>query len=138
MAAMNLIVLIGRLTAEPEVRETQNGNQVASFNLAVDRNKAKGQEKADTDFIPVIAWGRLAEICQQLLDKGSMVSIEGRLQTRSYTTNEGQKRKVYEVVASRMQKLDSKKNDLDSGSRPGGSGYDPESLDGIGMEDLGM
>ena len=115
MAALNKIILIGRLTADPELRYTPNGAPVANFTLAVDRKFSKNDE---TDFIPVVAWRRLAEICNEFLHKGKLVAIEGRLQTRTYETNEGQKRKAFEVVADEMQMLDRGQG----GGRSGGGG----------------
>lgn len=103
MAALNKIILIGRLTADPELRYTPSGAPVANFTLAVDRKFAKNDE---TDFIPVVAWRRLAEICNEFLHKGKLVAVEGRLQTRSYEDREGQRRKAFEVVADEMQMLD--------------------------------
>ena len=103
MAALNKIILIGRLTADPELRYTPSGAPVANFTLAVDRKFAKNDE---TDFIPVVAWRRLAEICNEFLHKGKLVAVEGRLQTRSYEDRDGNKRKAFEVVADEMQMLD--------------------------------
>lgn len=100
---MNKIILIGRLTADPELRYTPSGAPVANFTLAVDRKFSKNDE---TDFIPVVAWRRLAEICNEFLHKGKLVAVEGRLQTRSYEDKEGQRRKAFEVVADEMQMLD--------------------------------
>lgn len=103
MASLNKIILIGRLTADPELRYTPSGAPVANFTVAVDRKFSKNDE---TDFIPIVAWRRLAEICNEFLHKGKLVSIEGRLQTRSYEDREGQRRKAFEVVADDMQMLD--------------------------------
>ena len=103
MASQNKIFLIGRVAVPPELRYTPSGAAVANFLLAVDRKFSKNDE---TDFIPVVAWRRLAEICNEYLNKGKLVSIEGRLQTRSYETQDGQKRKAFEVVADEMQMLD--------------------------------
>jgi len=103
LASLNKIILIGRLTADPELRYTPSGAPVANFTVAVDRKFSKNDE---TDFIPIVAWRRLAEICNEFLHKGKLVSIEGRLQTRSYEDREGQRRKAFEVVADDMQMLD--------------------------------
>ena len=103
MAALNKIILIGRLTADPELRYTPSGAPVANFTLAVDRKFSKNDE---TDFIPIVAWRKLAEICNEFLHKGKLVSIEGRLQTRTYEDKEGLKRKAFDVVADDMQMLD--------------------------------
>ncbi len=103
MAAMNKVILIGRLTADPELRHTSNGHPVTNFTLAVDRKFSKSDE---TDFIPVVTWRRLAEICKEYLHKGKLVAIEGQLQTRSYEDKDGNRRKAFEVVADEMQMLD--------------------------------
>lgn len=103
MASQNKIFLIGRVAVPPELRYTPSGAAVANFLLAVDRKFSKNDE---TDFIPIVAWRRLAEICNEYLNKGKLVSIEGRLQTRNYETQDGQKRKAFEVVADEMQMLD--------------------------------
>ncbi|HHY34743.1 MAG TPA: single-stranded DNA-binding protein [Firmicutes bacterium] len=95
---LNRIVLVGRLTRDPELRYTPSAKAVASFTLAVDRRRNQQGEK-ETDFIDIVTWGRLAETCSNYLSKGRLVAVEGRLQIRSYQTQDGQKRKVAEVVA---------------------------------------
>lgn len=104
MASQNIVVLIGRVVGPPELRYTPGGKGVAQFTLAVDRRVAKGQEK-ECDFIPIVAWERLAEICNEYLSKGKLISIQGSLRTRTYETQDGQKRKAFEVVAFEMQML---------------------------------
>ena len=104
MSSLNRVVLIGRVVAPPEMRYTTNGKAVASFRLAVDR---RGKD-AGADFIPVVAWERLAEICNEFLTKGKLIAIDGRLQTRTYEAQDGQKRTAFEVVASDMQMLSSR------------------------------
>lgn len=108
---MNHIVTIGRLTKDPELRYTPNGVAVGSFTVAVDRpfNSAKGEREAD--FIPVVVWQKLAENCANHLKKGRLVAVEGRLQIRSYDTQDGQKRRVAEIVASNVQFLDRGKDE---------------------------
>lgn len=103
LAALNKVILIGRLTHDPELRYTPNGQPVANFSLAVDRKLSKNDE---TDFIPIVAWRRLAEICNEFLHKGKLVAIEGRLQVRSYEDKEGRRQRAFEVVAEEMQMLD--------------------------------
>lgn len=95
---LNRIVLVGRLTRDPELRYTPSAKAVASFTLAVDRRRNQQGER-ETDFIDIVTWGRLAETCSSYLSKGRLVAVEGRLQIRSYQTQDGQKRKVAEVVA---------------------------------------
>ncbi|MBE3520194.1 MAG: single-stranded DNA-binding protein [Firmicutes bacterium] len=95
---LNRIVLVGRLVRDPELRYTPSAKAVASFTLAVDRRRNQQGER-ETDFIDIVTWGRLAETCSNYLSKGRLVAVEGRLQIRSYQTQDGQKRKVAEVVA---------------------------------------
>lgn len=99
---MNTTKLIGRLAQNPEIRYTKTGKAVASFTLAVGREYAKtgDQQQQATDFIPIVAWGNLAQMCETSLKKGSRVFVEGRLQVRTYETADGQKRRVAEIVAS--------------------------------------
>jgi len=102
----NRIILIGRLTRDPELRYVPSGAPVASFSLAVDRPFQNQQGNRETDFIDVVACRKLAEQVSQYMSKGRMVAVEGRLQIRSYETQDGQKRKVAEVVADGIRFLD--------------------------------
>jgi single-strand DNA-binding protein len=102
LASLNKIILIGRLTADPELRYTPSGAPVANFTVAVDRKFSKNDE---TDFIPIVAWRKLAEICNEFLHKGKLVAIEGRLQTRKYEDRDGNRRTAFDVVADDMQML---------------------------------
>lgn len=102
---MNKVILVGRLTQDPEVRYTQSGKAVASFTLAVNKRVAPGAHP-EADFIPIVAWERLAETCGNNLMKGHRVLVEGRLQIRSYEANDGQKRRVAEVVLQSMEFLE--------------------------------
>lgn len=106
MSSFNKVILIGRLTRDPELRYTPSGIPVAHFTLAVDRNRGSKEGERETDFIDIVAWQKLAEICQQYLGKGRLVAVDGRLQIRNYETQDGQKRKAVEVVASDMRILD--------------------------------
>lgn len=106
---LNRIILIGRLTRDPELRYTPaNGVAVATFTLAVNRRFSQPGQQREADFIPVVVWKAQAENCAKFLGKGSLVAVEGRLQIRSYEDREGQKRTVAEVVAERVQFLDSR------------------------------
>ncbi|TMI77598.1 MAG: single-stranded DNA-binding protein [Bacillati bacterium ANGP1] len=102
----NRIILIGRLTRDPELRYVPSGAPVANFTLAVDRPFRDQQGNRETDFIDIVAWRKLAEQVSQYMTKGRMVAVEGRLQLRSYETQDGQKRKVAEVVADGIRFLD--------------------------------
>ena len=113
---MNKVILVGRLAQDPEVRYTQGGKAVASFNLAVNRFGGGSAQKESADFIPIVAWEKLAEICGNNLTNGSQILVEGRLQIRSYETQDGQKRRVSEVVAQSIEFLGSKRAAAEGGS----------------------
>lgn len=105
MSSFNKVIMVGRVTREPELRYTPNGKPVVKFGLAVDRRVGSSRGEKETDFFDIVAWQKLAEICSQYLAKGSLIAVDGRLQTRSYTTQDGQKRKAYEIVANDMRML---------------------------------
>lgn len=109
MPALNRVELIGNLGRDPETRFTPTGKKVANFSLAVSRRwrGAEGEQKERTDWFNIEAWGRLGEICQEYLHKGSLVYLEGRLQTDQYE-HEGEKRYITRVVAQQLQMLDRK------------------------------
>ena len=119
---LNKAILIGRLTRDPEVRYTQSGTAVCIFTLAVDRKFAKKDSGQPTaDFIPIVAWRKLAEIIGNNLVKGRRISVEGRIQVRSYDTQDGSKRYVTEIVADEVEFLDSKEQ-TGAQSATGGNG----------------
>ncbi|MCY0878138.1 MAG: single-stranded DNA-binding protein [Firmicutes bacterium] len=103
---LNRIVLIGRLTRDPEVRYTPQGVPVASFTLAVDRPFTNQQGQRETDFIDCLAWRKLGETVGNHLTKGRLVAVEGRLQVRSYEAQDGSRRRVAEVVCDAVRFLD--------------------------------
>lgn len=105
---MNKIILLGRLTKDPEVRYTQSGKVVTQFTLAVDRPFAAADGKKEADFIPVVIWGKSAELAGNSLGKGQRVLVEGRVQIRSYDANDGSKRWVTEVIADRFEFVERK------------------------------
>lgn len=108
---MNKVILMGRLTKDPEVRYTQTNNTlVASYSLAVNRRFTRPGEERQADFVNVVAWSKLGEFCSKYFKKGQQVSVIGRLQTRSYDDANGQKRYVTEVVAEEAYFADSKKD----------------------------
>jgi single-strand DNA-binding protein len=119
MPSLNKIQLIGRLGRDPEARFTPTGKQVTYFSMAVDRRwkNEEGEVKKDTDWINVDAWGRLGEICQQYLKKGSLIYLEGRLNVDTYE-HEGEKRTSYRVVALNMQMLDRKRGEDETADPP--------------------
>lgn len=117
---MNKAILIGRLTRDPEVRYTQSGVAVCTFTLAVDRRFARREEnngQPTADFIPIVCWRKLAEVCGNNLVKGRRISVEGRIQVRSYDAQDGSKRYVTEIVADEVEFLDSR------GSAPQTGGF---------------
>lgn len=126
---MNHIALIGRLTREPELRYTPGGTAVANFDLAVDRPAPNQQGERETDFIRIVCWQKVAENVANYVKKGRLVGVEGRLQIRSYETQDGQKRRVAEVVASQVQFLDRGRDDA-------GAGANHEELGGTNLDDL--
>jgi single-strand DNA-binding protein len=106
LANLNRIILIGRLTADPEGRTTTDGLAVTKFRLAVERPVAAAQKEENVDLVDIVTWQRLAEVCSQYLKKGRLVLVEGRIQNRSFEDQSGQRRWVTEVVASNMTMLD--------------------------------
>lgn len=100
MASINTIAIIGRLGRDPDLKYTQGGKPVCSFSLAVDR-----RQKGETDWFHVTTWDKLAEICDAHLHKGRQAAVRGRMQSRTYETQDGQKRTVWEVVAEDVQFL---------------------------------
>lgn len=132
---MNHIVLIGRLTRDPELRYTPNGVAVANFDLAVDRPTTNQQGERQTDFIRIVAWQKQAELCANYLKKGRLVGVEGRLQIRSYETQDGQKRRVAEVVANFVQFLDRNREENQSNENTPNINNDDD-LGGINLDDL--
>ncbi len=105
---LNRIVLIGRLTKDPELRHTPNNVAVASFTLAVDRARKNSQGERETDFINIVAWQQLGNLCAEYLSKGKLAAVEGELHIRSFDAQDGQKRWVTEVVADNVRFLSPK------------------------------
>ena len=106
---INRVVLVGRLTKEPELRTTPSGAKVCQYTLAVNRTrKAEGQP--DADFINCVAWNKTAELMNQYLSKGALIGIEGRIQTRNYDDNSGRKVYVTEVICDSVAFLEPKRN----------------------------
>ncbi|MGM0501461.1 MAG: single-stranded DNA-binding protein [Bacillota bacterium] len=103
---LNKTILIGRLTDDPELRYTANGTAVSNFTLAVQRKFKNREGEYDADFIDIVVWRKQAETCANYLGKGRLVAVEGRLQIRSYETDEGYNRRVAEVVADDVRFLE--------------------------------
>jgi single-strand DNA-binding protein len=103
---LNRVVLIGRLTRDPELRYTPNGTATCTFNLAVERPFSNGNGEKETDFLNIVTWRQLAENCANYLKKGRLTAVEGRIQTRSYENNEGRRVYVTEIVADNVRFLE--------------------------------
>ena len=116
----NLVVLTGRLTADPELRYTGNNTPVTSFSIAVSR-RYKAGEQAEADFINIVAWRQTAEFVTKYFQKGSMIGIEGSIQTRRYIDKEtGKNRTAFEVIANNVQFVESKRDGAASSSDAAG------------------
>lgn len=113
---MNKVVLMGRLTKDPEVRYTQTGKVVTQFTLAVDRPFKDADGKKETDFIPVVVWGKAAELVGNSCQKGHRLLVDGRLQIRSYEAKDSSKRWVTEIIANGVEFVERKS---DKGSTSG-------------------
>src|SRR3712207_3084513 len=111
MRSLNKVELIGNLTRDPELRYTSGGQAVCEFGLATNRNWVTdaGEKREETEFHNLVAWSKLAELCDQLLGKGRKIYVEGRLQTREWEAADGTKRNRTEIVINEMMLLDSSK-----------------------------
>lgn len=113
---LNNVVLIGRLTRDPEVRTTTSGSTVARFTLAVERDFAGRDGNKETDFIPIIAWRGLGELVGKYLSKGKMCAVQGQLHIRNYEDKDGNKRTIAEINANNIQFLTPKNKEQSNGS----------------------
>ena len=118
---LNRIVLMGRLTRDPELRRTQSGTAVVSFSIACDRDYAAQGAERETDFIDIVAWRGTAEFVEKYFSKGRMIVVGGRLQIRNWQDKEGNKRRSAEILADSVYFGDSKR-DGDSGKAKGEAG----------------
>ena len=136
---LNKIVIMGRLTRDPELRRTQSGTAVTSFSIACDRDFESQSGEKETDFIDVVAWRNTAEFVSKYFSKGRMAVVEGRLQIRDWTDREGGKRRSAEVVADSVYFGDSRPREDQGASAPSsGAGDLPEGFNPfaeIGEED---
>ncbi|MCC3376792.1 single-stranded DNA-binding protein [Cohnella sp. REN36] len=118
---LNRVILIGRLTKDPELRYTPAGVAVAQFTLAVDRpfsrDSGGGEREREADFIPIVTWRQLAETCANYLRKGRLAAVEGRIQVRNYENNEGRRVYVTEVIADNVRFLESPNRESGSAGR---------------------
>ncbi len=129
---LNRIIIMGRLTRDPELRRTQSGTSVCSFSVACDRDFGKDEEKK-TDFFDVVAWRERGEFVSKYFSKGRMIIVEGTLQNRDWTDKDGNKRRTTEILASSVYFGDSKPKQDSGHATQSGSGFDgfefPENFD---------
>lgn len=118
---LNVVAIMGRLVADPELRTTQSGINVVSFRIACDRNFARPGEQRQADFIDIVAWRQQAEFVSKYFQKGSLIAIEGSLQTRQYQDKNGNNRTAVEVVANNISFAGSKNSN--GNSQGGGAAY---------------
>lgn len=131
---MNKIILLGRFTRDPEVRYTSTGKVVCQGTIAVDRPFVNQDGQHEADFIPIVIWGKQAEVCGNSFAKGQRILIEGRLQIRSYDGKDGNKRWVTEVIVSSFNFIEKKTSNPDISTNASAS---TASQDDIGMETFG-
>ena len=134
---MNKVLLIGRLTKDPEIRHTQNGATVVSYTLAVNR-RVQTPGQPDADFISCVAWNKTADLMAQYLHKGSLIGVEGRIQTRSYDNQYGNRVYVTEVMTESIQFLEPKNAGKQNAGYQSNNtvGYDPNETLDINDDDL--
>lgn len=129
---LNRVILIGRLTKDPELRYTPSGVAVTQFTLAVDRPFTNQQGEREADFINIVTWRKLAETCANYLSKGRLTAVEGRIQVRNYDNNEGRRVYVTEIVADNVRFLESA-----SSNRGDSGGNSPSRKNDYGNNDHG-
>lgn len=130
---LNNVVLMGRLTADPELKQTPNGVAVLSFSIAVDRDYTQQGQERQADFINIVAWRQTAEFICKYFAKGQMIALKGSIQTRSYEDRQGNKRTAFEVVADKVYFCGSKEESNNKKPNPNNSGFD----DFDGFEEIG-
>lgn len=133
--ALNVVALMGRLTRDPEMRKTPQGVSVATFTVAVDRSFVKQGEERQADFIDIVCWRNTAEFVCKYFQKGSMIALNGSIQTRTYQDKNGNNRKAFEIVADNVHFAGEKK---DGGAQGGGSPhYEEKKNDDFAVIDEG-
>lgn len=111
--SLNVVAIMGRLTADPQMRQTQSGKSVASFRVAVDRGRKDANGQNQTDWLDVVAWENTATFVEKYFPKGSMIAVTGRLQSRNYQDKNGNNRTAIEIVAQNVSFCGEKKQDSD-------------------------
>lgn len=129
---MNKVVLLGRLTKDPDVKYTQTGKVVTQFTLAVNRPFKDADGKSEADFIPIVVWGKIAELCGNSCHKGHRLLLEGRLQIRNYDAKDGTKRWVTEIIVNNVEFIERRSDTVGSTA-----GRDNGYAGGSGMESFG-
>ena len=135
---MNIVILTGRLCQDPELKYTQSNVPVCSFTIAVNRNR-RANEEQQADFINIVAWRQSAEFISKYFQKGSLIGIEGSIQTRKFTDKNGNNRTAFEVVVNNAQFVEGKKDKLTETEPASFSNADPDDFDeieGAGTDDL--
>ena len=137
--SVNKVILVGRLGRDPETRYTGGGQAVANFSVATDESykSRSGERQKRTEWHKIVVWGKQAEIAQQYLKKGSLVFIEGRIQSREWQDKEGQKRTSFEIVATNFRMLGRSEGTAAGASAGGGMGSYGAEHEAIGSEDTG-
>ena len=134
---LNVIAIMGRLSRDPELRQTTTGKNVASFTIACSRGRKDANGKDLVDWIPVVAWEHTAEFVCKYLEKGSLIAIDGRLQSRTYKDRDGNNRTAIEIVANNANFAGSKRTDGGSNSVPTGGSYNEPTVQYDEIEDEG-
>ena len=127
---LNSVIIMGRLTSTPELKTTNSGVSVTSFTVAVDRRFQKQGEEKQTDFLNIVAWRQTADFVCKYFSKGSMIAVQGELQTRNYEDKNGNKRTATEIVADDVSFCGGKK---DNATEPASGDYDYSALDDAGL-----
>lgn len=134
---LNAIAIMGRLSRDPELRQTTTGKNVASFTIACSRGRKDANGKDLVDWIPVVAWEHTAEFVCKYFEKGSLIAIDGRLQSRTYKDRDGNNRTAIEIVANNANFAGSKRTDGGSNSVPTGGSYNEPTVQYDEIEDEG-
>ena len=134
---LNVIAIMGRLSRDPELRQTTTGKNVASFTIACSRGRKDANGKDLVDWIPVVAWEHTAEFVCKYFEKGSLIAIDGRLQSRTYKDRDGNNRTAIEIVANNVNFAGSKSTGGGSNSVPAGNSYNEPTVQYDEIEDEG-
>lgn len=134
---LNVIAIMGRLSRDPELRQTTTGKNVASFTIACSRGRKDANGKDLVDWIPVVAWEHMAEFVCKYFEKGSLIAIDGRLQSRTYKDRDGNNRTAIEIVANNANFAGSKSTGGGSNSVPAGNSYNEPTVQYDEIEDEG-